>query len=101
MPQRLTAQPHLNITPQSSPLEAAVKSEPAFDAESCGAKSTVPPKRSIVKAVTGTPTPSPPRPIPTPQEQVMRSTAVKKEMEQVSGRGRPHCHTAARVAHPT
>jgi len=52
MPQRLTAQPHLNITPQSSQLEATVKSEPAFDAvESCGAKSTVPPKRSFLKAV--------------------------------------------------
>ena len=51
MPQRLTAQTHLNITPQSSPLEVAVKSEPAFDAESCGAKSTVPPKRSFLKAV--------------------------------------------------
>jgi hypothetical protein len=51
MPQRLTAQPHLNITLQSSPLEVAVKSEPAFDAESCGTKSTVPPKRSFLKAV--------------------------------------------------
>jgi len=45
-------QPDLNLAPQSSPLEAAVKSEPAFDAESCGAKSTVPPKRGFVKAVT-------------------------------------------------
>jgi hypothetical protein len=44
-------QPDLNLAPQSSPLEAAVKSEPAFDAESCGAKSTVPPKRGFVKAV--------------------------------------------------
>ena len=51
-PQRLIAQPDLNLAPQSSPLEAAVKSEPAFDAESCGAKSTVPPKRGFVKAVT-------------------------------------------------
>ena len=50
--QRIIAQPDLNLAPQSSPLEAAVKSEPAFDAESCGAKSTVPPKRGFVKAVT-------------------------------------------------
>jgi hypothetical protein len=50
--QRLIAQPDLNLAPQSPPLEAAVKSEPAFDAESCGAKSTVPPKRGFVKAVT-------------------------------------------------
>jgi hypothetical protein len=50
--QRPIAQPDLNLAPQSSPLEAAVKSEPAFDAESCGAKSTVPPKRGFVKAVT-------------------------------------------------
>ena len=50
-PQRLISQPDLNLAPQSSPLEAAVKSEPAFDAESCGAKSTVPPKRGFVKAV--------------------------------------------------
>jgi hypothetical protein len=49
-PQRLIAQPDLNLAPQSSPLEATVKSEPAFDAESCGAKSTVPLKRSSVKA---------------------------------------------------
>ena len=50
-PQRLISQPDLNLAPQSSPLEAAVKSEPAFDAESCGAKSTVPPKRGFIKAV--------------------------------------------------
>ena len=50
--QRLIAHPDLNLAPQSSPLEAAVKSEPAFDAESRGAESTVPPKRGFVKAVT-------------------------------------------------
>ena len=50
--QRLIAHPDLNLAPQSSPLEAAVKSEPAFDAEPCGAKNTVPAKRSFVKAVT-------------------------------------------------
>ena len=51
-----TPQPHreplLKLAQQSSPLEAAVKSKPAFDAEPCGAKSTVPPKRSSIKAVT-------------------------------------------------
>lgn len=48
----LTTQPHLNLTQQSSPLKAAFKSEPAFDAESCGAKGIVPPRDSFVKAVT-------------------------------------------------
>ena len=46
----LIAHPDLIFAPQSSPLEAAVKPEPAFDAEPCGAKSTVPPKRSSIKA---------------------------------------------------
>lgn len=43
------AHPHLNLAPQSAPLKAAVKSEPATGAESCGAKSPVPP--SSVKAL--------------------------------------------------
>ena len=50
--QRLIAHPDLNLAPQSSPLEAAIKSEQASYAESCGARSIVPPKRGSVKAVT-------------------------------------------------
>ena len=40
------------VTPQAALLAAAIKSKPATYAESCGAKSTVPPKRSSVKATT-------------------------------------------------
>ena len=43
---------HHPFTPQAALLAAAIKSKPPTYAESCGAKSTVPPKRSGVKATT-------------------------------------------------